>query len=210
MPQSYSKKQIFAVINSYNLFRMYFRYLTFLFFILIGSGCCEQEDLKLQPSLTAWMPYESPQKLIFRNETGDSLTFLSSVRHYNQQASDKVCGTYNIETRETILKLETDTTFQVQVVLSHEAVLNIKAYNKEIPGKNLFIQFNGVSEQFISDPWRDRYEKDQDINGRIYPQVLHVYGEQIGGVLSFADLLYARNEGLIGFKALNGAWYFLP
>jgi len=188
---------------------MYLRYLTFLFLIFVGSGCCGQDDLALQPSILAWMPYQSPQKLIFKNETGDSLTFITSVRHYNQQTTDKVCGAYNVETRETMLKLETDTAFQVQVVLSHEALLTIKPFHKEVPGSNLLVQFNCISEQFISDPWRDRYEKEQNVNGKIYPQVLHVYGNQVGGVLSFADLIYSRNEGLIGFKLFDSGWYFL-
>ena len=188
---------------------MYFKYLTFLLFLFIGSGCCKQDDLALQPSILAWMPYQSQQKVTFKNESNDSLTFMASVRHYNQQGTDKVCGAYAVKTRELILKLEKDTAFQVQVVLSHEAVVSIKVFNTEVPGNNLFVQFNSISEQFISDPWRDRYGKEQEVNGKIYPQVLHVYGNQIGGILSFADLLYARDKGLIGFKLFDGGWYFL-
>jgi len=155
------------------------------------------------------MPYQAQEKLIFKNETGDSITFNSSVRHYNQQTTDKVCGAYDVETRELILKLEADTAFQVHIVVSHEAVLSIKVFNKETLASNLLVQFNCMSEQFISNPWRDRYEKEQNENGKIYPQVLHIYGDQIGGVLSFADLLYAQNQGLIGFKAFDGGWFFL-
>ena len=185
------------------------KHLSFFLIILITSGCCKQDDLVLPPSIAAWMPYSSQQKLYFKNETGDSLSFLASVRHYNQQATDKVCGAYNVETRETILELEKDTDFRVQVVLSHEAVVSIKVYNNAVPGSNLLVQFNSISEQFISDPWRDRYEKDQYVNGKNHPQVLRVYGNQIGGILSFSDLLYARNKGLIGFKLFGGDWYYL-
>ena len=188
---------------------MNFSVLTFLLLFFISSSCCEQVDLKLQPATTACIPNSPQQKVIFRNETNDSVIFISSAKHYYQQATDKVCGTYDIETQETILKLQTDTAFQVKVVVSHEAVLSIKAFNKEVPGSNLDVQFNCISEQFISNPWRDRYETAQNINGKTYPQLLHVYGNQIGGVLSFADLLYAKNQGLIGFKVFGGGWYFL-
>ena len=180
-----------------------------MFITLVCSGCCRQDDLTLQPSILGWMPYQAQQELVFKNETGDSITFLTSVRHYNQQAIDKVCGAYAVETRETILQLKTDTALQVQVVLSHEAVVSIKASNKVVPGNNLLVQFNSISKLFISDPWRDRYNKELNVNGKMYPEVLHVYGNQIGGTRSFADLLYARNEGLIGLKLFDGGWYFL-
>jgi len=188
---------------------MYLKYLFFILIIFISTNCCRQNDLNLNQSTTAWMPYKATKELFFTNETGDTIIFTFANRHYNQQATDKVCGAYNIETQETVLKMETDTAFQVHIVASHEAVLSIKVFNRQVPGNNLLVQFNCISGQFISDPWRDRYEEEQNVNGNIYPQVLHVYGNQIGGVLSFADLLYARNDGLIGFKLFDGGWYFL-
>ena len=186
-----------------------FNYLTLLIVGLLGSSCCRQSDLTIQPALASWQPYTSPEKLVFTNETGtDTLRFTTSLRQFNQPAHDKVCGTYAVETREAILKLMADTSFQVRVLISHEAVLSIQVTNKQPVGSNLYIQYNGVSDQFISDPWRDRLKAEETINNVSYPQLLHVYGDQIPGRLSFSDLLYAKNKGVVGFKLFEGGWYY--
>ena len=187
-----------------------FNYFTLLFLCLLGSSCCRQADLTIQPALAAWQPYTGSEKLIFTNETGsDTISFTTSVRQFNQQAHDKVCGAYNVETEEAKLKFTADTSFQVRTQISHEAVLSIQVTNKQPAGSNLYVQYNGISDQFISDSWRDRLKTGETVNGVIYPQLLHVYGNQISGILSFSDLLYAKNKGLVGFKLFDGDWYFL-
>jgi hypothetical protein len=181
--------------------------------ILIGSffltSCCSDTDLKIINPLRAWIPYKSQQELKFKSEFGDTIIFNAVTREYNQQATDKACGAYDIQTIQTSLSTPSDSTFSTLITISHEVVFGIKVYSLNTKANNLDIKFNTVSELFISEDFRDKYLQELPVNGKTYQQVLHVYGNRMPGNLFFADILYAKNIGLVGFKTFDEKWYVL-
>ncbi len=69
--------------------------------------------------------------------------------------------------------------------------------------------FNSVSEQFVSDDWRDQYLKEITLNGKVYQNVLHVYGKNVPSATSFIEIYYTREVGLIAFNISAGGWFYL-
>lgn len=181
-----------------------------LFLLLLGaSACCREKDLRLSPSLPAWLPYSDGQQLTFTGPGGKKLTFVAALSSFNQQGSDKACGTYAIETRQVQLRAVQDPGFVVQVTLSHEVLVGIKVFRSQPPGGNLDILYNSVSGHLVSDPWRDKLLEEVRLNGNTYTQVLDVFGFPNAGDLSFSEAYYAREAGLISFSLFNGEQYFL-
>ncbi|QNF34530.1 hypothetical protein HUW51_18025 [Adhaeribacter swui] len=121
---------------------------------------------------------------------------------------DKVCGNYAIETAETILINQTDTTFQFKIALTQEILVKLDSYQTQPVTKSLSAMFNSVSEQFVSDDWRDRYLKEVNLNGVTYKNVLHVYANSPLPGTSIQEIYYAQNAGLVAFSDFNGIWYY--
>jgi hypothetical protein len=186
-----------------------YRWGAFLIFCFAFSSCCSEADLTIQTPLRAWIPYQKPQRIKFTSATGDTLTFLVKTTEYKQTAHDKACGTYTIQTLETTLTLASDSAVKALVSVSHEVVVNIKVNAPEKTSPVINAKFNTVSGLFISDDFRDKYLLNFSFNGQNYPEVLHVYGVPTPGSLYFADLLYAKNVGLIGFKTFDDRWFAL-
>lgn len=172
-------------------------------------SCCREKNLHLSPALSAWLPYAEGQEVSFVGPGGKKLIFVASLSHFNQEGSDKACGTYAIETRQVQLKAKPDPSFSLQVTLSHEVLVGIQVLRSDPPGRALDILFNTVSEHLVSDPWRDKYLEQVTLNGNTYHRVLYVYGSPGAGDLSFAETYYGRDAGLIGFRLFNGEQYFL-
>ncbi|MGV3639680.1 MAG: hypothetical protein ACO1NZ_04115 [Adhaeribacter sp.] len=181
-----------------------------LFLLLLGaSACCREKDLHLAPSLSAWLPYSEGQQLTFTGPDGKKLAFEASLTYFNQQGSDKACGTYAIETRQVQLTSVQDPDFVVQVTLSHEVLVGIQVFRRQPPGGALDILYNTVSEHLVSDPWRDRLLQEVSLNGKTYTKVLYAFGVSGAGDLSFAEAYYGRDAGLVSFRLFNGEQYFL-
>jgi hypothetical protein len=176
----------------------------FLFF-----SCCEEADLKILSPARAWNNYKGQQEFKFRSESGDTISFNAFTREYFQKAADNACGNYEVQTIQTTLTSPADPKLKTIVAVSHEVVVSIKTMYIENQNLNLNIKFNTVSELFISDDWRDKYLHEVPVNGKKYNQVLHVYGQQVPGDLVFADFLYAKGFGLIGFKTFDNKWFYL-
>ena len=176
----------------------------FLFF-----SCCDEADLKILSPTRAWNNYQGQQEFKFRSESGDTISFNAVTQEYNEKATDNACGNYDVQTIQTTLISPSDPKLKTIVSVSHQVVVNIKAINTENQNLNLNIKFNTVSELFISDDWRDKFLNEVPVNGKKYNQVLHVYGLQVPGDLAFADFLYAKGFGLIGFKTFDNKWFYL-
>ncbi|WP_146904012.1 hypothetical protein [Adhaeribacter aerolatus] len=172
-------------------------------------SCCDDADLKLKLPIMAWLPYSAEQEIKFKSQAGDTISFLATTQEFNEKGNDKACGTYNIQTIQTTLTSPSDSTVKTVISVSHEVVVGIKVYNPVNQRSNLNIKFNTVSELFISDDFRDKYFLEAQMDGKTYQQVLHVYGDRRTGNLLFADILYAKNIGLIGFKTFDDKWYYL-
>lgn len=185
------------------------RYTLIFFLIFLFTNCCGNNDLKLVALVKNWDSYTNQQVLWFRNEAGQIISFKASSRQYHQQGTDKVCGAYHIETQETILQSQSHTALQVQIILSHEALVSVKVLQNNQANINLQIQFNSISEQYVSDPWRDVYLKEVLFNGHTYRDVLHAFGNPNGNDLAFSEIYYAKGTGLIGFKLFSGDWFYL-
>jgi hypothetical protein len=182
--------------------------LAFLILVLTLTGCCQEKDLPLSPALAPWIPYVHQQEVTFQNAAGQKLVFQAELFHFNQEGSDKVCGSYDIETRQVALTSRDDPGFQVQVTLSHEILVGIKVLRTDPAGLALDIRYNTLSEHLISDPWRDKYFREISLNGKTYHQVLLAYGTTGAGPLSFSEIYYARDAGLVGFKLFSGETFF--
>ncbi|MDQ3291044.1 MAG: hypothetical protein M3Q05_07110 [Bacteroidota bacterium] len=156
----------------------------------------------------AWGPYQPGQEIIFRNGNQDSITF--KVRKLNRQevGHDKVCGDYQIETQEAILINQADTAFQFNVVLTQEVLLKINSYYRQPPAKNVEAMFNSVSELYVTNDWRDQYLKEIILDGKVYKNVLHVYGNNVPNSISFIEIYYSREVGLVAFNITAGGWYY--
>ena len=185
------------------------RLLYCLMLILTAIGCCRDQDLPLNPSMTAWIPYAPGQEVTFVNESGHKMVFLAGLSHFNQEGSDKVCGTYDIETRQVNLTSRDEPGFKVQITISHEVLVGIKVYRDTPAGRSLEILFNTISGGYISDPYRDQFLPSASLNGRTYPKVLNAFGNTGAGPLSFQEIYYGREAGLIGFKLFTGETYFV-
>lgn len=188
---------------------MNFRYSWLFFICLFFYSCCQQDNLPLTRNLITWSPYDKHQEITYTNQAGQSLTFKTITRHYEQSGEDKVCGTYNIETYEATLVPLSDPNFNIQIVLSHEVLVNIKAFITNPAATNLDIQFNAVSKQYVSDDWRDLYLKSVDLNGKNHQTVLRFFGIPVNHPLAFKEVYYAKDEGLVAFKTYAGDWYYL-
>jgi len=206
--QSYLKNNLLL-----KLFQLKIQHLLRLLFLgmVLGliQGCCEQVDLKINAPLKTWAPYKQHQVVDFVNANEEVITFVAATQHYNQKATDKVCGTYNIETLAVTLQTLSDPDFKISILLSHQVLLSISAINTQYNSRNLYIKFNTLSEQYVSDSWRDIYTTETAVNGQNYQQVLHAYGDNMPGDLALADIIYTKDKGLIAFKTFAGGWYFL-
>jgi hypothetical protein len=180
-----------------------------LLFLFILNGCCQEKDLLLSPALPAWAPYAGQQELTFANPGGDTLVLVADLSHFNQSGSDKLCGSYEIETLQVNLRAKEDPSFKVQVTLSHEILVRIKLLREEPPAQGLDITFNTISELYISDAWRDKFFKEIALNGKTYRNVLHAFGRPVAGDLSISEIYYGKEVGLIGFRLFSGDAYFL-
>lgn len=172
-------------------------------------SCCNDADLKLKSPIKAWIPYRAVQEIKFKSPAGDTITFKATTQELNEKGNDKACGTYDIQTIQTALTSSSDPSVRTIISISHEVVVGIKVINQVTKDTNLDIKFNTVSGLFISDDFRDKYLPELQLDGKTYQEVLHVYGNQVPGNLDFADILYAKNIGLIGFKTFDDKWYFL-
>ncbi|MGV3504201.1 MAG: hypothetical protein ACO1O1_10860 [Adhaeribacter sp.] len=181
----------------------------FLLLLLCASACCREKDLHLSPAMAAWLPYTQGQQLTFTGPNGKKLEFTATLASFNQQGSDKACGAFAIETRQVQLRPMQDPDFVVQATLSHEVLVGLRVFRGNPPGGSLEILYNTVSEYLVSDPWRDRLLQELPLNGKTYHKVLYAYGSSGAGDLSFAEMYYARDKGLVGFKLFSGEQYFL-
>ena len=172
-------------------------------------SCCDDADLKLKSPIRDWLPYSAQQEIKFISQAGDTITFIANTQELNEKGNDKACGTYNIQTIQTTLTSPSEATVKTIISISHEVVVEIKVFNPANQTTNLNIKFNTVSELFISEDFRDKYFPELELNGKTYQQVLHGYGNRFTGNLYFADILYAKNIGLIGFKTFDDKWYSL-
>lgn len=184
-------------------------HLPFLFLFLFLAGCCGKNDLHLASDLKpAWIPYQPHQNLTFIGEKGDTLNFLTEVRTYYQENTDQVCGPYHIQTEEVTFITPMDPDLRLVVSLSHEIVLNLKAFRTDSKVTGLEAKFNTVSDLYISHDWRDDYAEEKNINGQNFFRVLQVFGNPTPGALSFSEILYAQDKGLVGIKTFAGGWYY--
>lgn len=187
-----------------------FRLLGYLLFSFFIVACCGNSDLQINPALTkTWLPYQSQQKISFVGNNNDTISFNTARRSYFQEATDKACGPYKIQTEEVTLSTTTDAELRLLFSLSHEMVLNLKAMRNRTSVSELEAKFNLVSEEYITHAWRDNYLKEQVVNGKPFHQVLQVFGNNIPGSLVISEILYVRDKGLIGFKTFTTGWYFL-
>lgn len=185
------------------------RTLYLLMLLVAATGCCRDKDLSLSPAMEAWLPYAAGQQLTFAGPSGPKLVFMAELAYFNQEGTDKVCGSYDIETRQVTLTAQDDPHFKIELTLSHEILVGIKVRQANPPGQSLDILFNTISEHYISDPWRDKFYPQISLNGKTYHQVFHAYGNPGAGPLSFAEIYYGKQAGLIGFKLFSGDTYFL-
>ncbi len=177
--------------------------------ILLISGCCSNNDLKLNSLMPGWAPYQADQIITFQNQNQDSIIFKVSKLYRQETAQDKVCGDYQIETEETILTNQSDTGFQFHVVLTQEVLVKLNSYYQQPPAKNVEAMFNSVSELYITNDWRDQYLKEITLNGKIYKNVLHIYGNNVPNAISFIEIYYSRDVGLVAFNISAGGWFYL-
>jgi hypothetical protein len=201
-------KFIFLPIN-FPMIPMLPRISLFLSIILILGSCCREKDLALSPALMAWAPYSGQQELTFMSPTGNKRTFVAGKAHFQQVGSDKACGSYAVETFQVKLRSVEDPGLTFQVTLSHEIVVRIKQLHTDSPVAGLAIDFNTISEHYISDPWRDRFYKKLVLNGKDYSNVLHAYGSGVAAGLFYREIYYGKGVGLIGFTLYSGESYFI-
>lgn len=173
------------------------------------AACCPDSDQKLDGKIGTWAPYGENQEIIFHNENQDSIRFKVKRIQRTETGYDRVCGSYDIETAEAILINEADTAFQFKISLTQEVLVKLDSYYRQPPAKNVSAMFNSISEHYVSFDWRDRYYKDIIINGKAYKEVLHIYGNTVPNTISFVEIYYAKNIGLIAFSNGNG-WFYLP
>lgn len=185
-----------------------YRFFAFLLASLIMVGCCEDTDLNLDPTLTkSWLPYQPQQNILFRGESGDTISFIATVRRFNQQSSDQACGTYSVQTEEATLASPSDPSLRLHFSVSHQMVLNLKVLYLNPDKIILEAKFNTVSEEYITHAWRDTFFKNYQNNGKKYHHVLQVYANPFPGILAISEIWYAKEVGLISFKTLAGGWY---
>jgi hypothetical protein len=185
------------------------RFLLVLILLITASGCCRDQDLPLSPALAAWIPYQSGQQITFRSSAGHHLVFAADLSRFNQEGSDKVCGAYDIETRQVNLTSPDDPALKVQITISHQILVGIRILRNHPPGREMDILFNTISENYVSDPYRDKFLKEATLNGKTYRDVLHAYSNPGAGPLSFTDLYYGKELGLVGFTLVTGETYSL-
>ena len=188
---------------------MIFRWCILFVITFFSVSCCRQSDLELKNYIKAWDPYSPNQEITFANTTGKTLTFKVTQRHYKQSGEDKVCGSYKIEAIETTLTPVLDSNFKIQITLSHEVLLSIKAFKISPAATNLNIQFNTIAERFVTIDYRDLFLKSVELNGKIHQNTLRVFGDQASHNLAFAEMYYAKEKGLVAFKTYTGEWYYL-
>ncbi len=192
-------------------FTKLFRGLSFNIIILTALlliACCPTVDQKLTVHVATWVPYKSNQILLFQNETRDTITFKVSSQERLETGHDKVCSNYTIQTAEVMLTNRADPAFFFKITLTQAVLVKFDSYYAQPPSKNLSAMFNAVSEQFVSDDWRDKYLSAIALNGKDYKNVLHLYANSPLAQTSFTELYYSKDLGLLAFSNQNGAWFY--
>jgi hypothetical protein len=182
-------------------------YSGWMWLTFLVAACCPDVDQNLNPNILTWAPYLPNQRVVFRNENQDSVIFVVQQKQRTETGYEQVCGSYDIQTAETVLVNQADTTFQFKITLTQEVLVKLDSYHLQPPAKNLSALFNSVSEQYVSDDWRDRYLKEINLNGTVYQNVLHVYGFNTPTATSFIDIFYGKDKGLLAFSNANGRFY---
>jgi len=173
-------------------------------------GCCGDNNLNNNTSLSsAWLPYNAQQNILFEGENKEIISFTTTKRLRNQQATDKVCGAYFIQTEDITLTPSSDPDVQLIFSFSHEIVLDLKVVNIKTNQVGLEAKFNTVAENYITHAWRDTYAKEGSVNGQNFYQLLQVFGNEISSKLEIAEILYARGSGLVAFRTFTGGWYYI-
>ena len=171
------------------------------------AACCPDVDQKLNNQITAWAPYQENQVVSFQNERQDSVVFRARRRQHTEIGYEQVCGSYDIETAETILVHQADTAFQFKIALTQEVLVKLDSYYRQPPAPNVAAMFNSVAEKYVSFDWRDRYLSEITLNGQLYRNVLHIYGNNVPNALSFGEIYYAKEQGLVAFSNAAG-WFY--
>ncbi|WP_026464768.1 hypothetical protein [Adhaeribacter aquaticus] len=187
---------------------MLFRTLLILCFSYLLAGCCNDSEVKLASSVFGWNPYTGPATIQLKSTTGETTTFSVQTKSYNQYGHDKICGSYPIETIETVLTQQ-DQDLQVQIILSHAALVSIKVSANNSSAKNLDIRFNAISEKYVTEDWQDKFYEEISLNGVSYKQVLWAHGTAYVGDQAFTDLYYGKDIGLIAFRTVASKWFYL-
>ena len=177
--------------------------------LVLLQACCPDVDQNLNSKIKSWAPYTANQIVVFRSENQDSILFKTRNSERTETGHDKVCGSYAIETAETILVNQTDTIFQFKITLTQEVLLKLDSYQVQPAAKNATAMFNAVSEQFVSNDWRDQYIAEINLNGKTYKNVLHIYASSPLPGTSFLEIYYAQQVGLVAFSDFQGVWYYL-
>lgn len=157
--------------------------------------------------IAAWAPYQDKQRITFHNERQDSVVFNVRRRQRTEIGYDQVCGSYDIETAESILINQADTAFQFKITLTQEVLVKLDSYYQPPPAPNVTAMFNSVSEKYVSFDWRDRYLPTVTLNGQLYQHVLHIYGNHVPNALTFREIYYAKEQGLVAFSNAAG-WFY--
>jgi hypothetical protein len=55
------------------------RILYLLILFVAATGCCQDKDLALSPSLAPWLPYSPRQELTFTSSSGQKLVFVADL-----------------------------------------------------------------------------------------------------------------------------------
>lgn len=187
----------------------YFAFAFFLSLVLFLTGCCGNNDLLLDKNISVWAPYNSGEEIVLKTSDNlKSLSFVSEIKNDNQTATDKVCGDYKVETKVVTLKNIENPNLKFQVILSHEAVVSLKVISIQPAAIGLDIQFNTISEKYISDDWQDKYLKSISLNGKSYQNVLFVHGSGLPGNSGFSEIYYGKEVGVIGLKTISGEWFY--
>ncbi|QMU28537.1 hypothetical protein [Adhaeribacter radiodurans] len=194
------------MINSKKI-NVYHSFLSLL--VMLLSACCSNNDLNLNETIKAWAPYQLNQEVTFKNENQDSITFKVRKLNRREVGHDKVCGDYQIESAESILINQADTAFQLNIILTQEVLVKINSYYKQPPAKNVDAMFNSVSKLYITNDWRDQYLIEITLNGITYKNVLHIYGNNVPNPISFSEIYYSREVGLVAFNISAGGWFYL-
>jgi hypothetical protein len=172
-------------------------YVMLIALTLLLSSCCSnkvvlKDPVPLTSSSTDWLPYQSNQLLVFKNDSNNQNTIkISDYVHENSAEYKKECSQSPCESIDVMLKLLNDSSLNIGIGIQ-DGMVNFYFNEKQT-------EFYEVGNYFHTMEPNDRYYATDTIDGIPYKDVIFLKRENHVGQIEVTEMYYVKTVGLIKY-----------